>query len=114
MTKVIYNIYISEDCPEWLLPMGEEIKKMTGFSFGEQDELEAFRKKCRKFLRKNQIDKKIFLTVTGEGEKGYITIHSLNKWNNDMIRICYLNVQGKILFSDRGFHIYQHRFLPVD
>lgn len=112
---IVYNVYISAGIPSWLQPVGNELIKMEGYYFTSDEEIKQFIKKCKKYIKSNNdTSEKIYLTERKRKEKGYITIHNKNMWNNDMIRICYLKLQGEILFSDRGLKVYPHKFLLQD
>ena len=112
---IVYNVYISAGIPSWLQPVGNELIKMEGYYFTSDEEIKLFIKKCKKYIKSNNdTSEKIYLTERKRKEKGYITIHNKNLWNNDMIRICYLKLQGEILFSDRGLKVYPHKFLLQD
>ena len=113
--SIVYNVYISAGIPSWLQPVGNELIKMEGYYFTSDEEIKQFIKKCKKYIKSNNdTSEKIYLTERKRKEKGYITIHNKNLWNIDMIRICYLKLQGEILFSDRGLKVYPHKFLLQD
>ena len=112
---IVYNVYISAGIPSWLQPVGNELIKMEGYYFTSDEEIKQFIKKCKKYIKSNnKTPETIYLTEEKRKEKGYITIHNKNLWNNDMIRICYLKLQGEILFSERGLKVYPYKFLLQD
>lgn len=113
MIKVIYNVFVSEDCPSWLSQIANEVVKMKGYSFSTDKDIDLFSERCNSFLiEKNPNKGGVYLSHSNRGIDGNISIHSKNVWNNDWIRISYIGIQGDVSISACDFKLYQHPYLP--
>ena len=114
MIYVVNDIFISKNCPKYLQPLCDEIRKMLHYEFEDVERLERFVNGSRSFVNNLPDQKKATLSFHHEkhDDGGTITILRGGAGFPTLVSLSYFTLHGRLEISrTEPMRIYPQNFI---